>query len=144
VPKTKVAKKESKPLDLSRIPAGDLYAELQQRKQRAQKLVSRYERLLAQTKELRAQIEAEGGTVPAEPPPSAALSRVRPLNTMSLANMIQKVLAGKTLSVDEVTQRVVEEGYKSSSSKLRVMVNLTLVKDPRFKRVSRGVYTAAK
>jgi hypothetical protein len=144
VSKTKTVKKESKPLDLSRIPAGDLYAELQQRKSRAQKLVSKYERLLAQTKELRAQIEAEGGFVPSEPLPGGAPGRVRPVNTMSLANTIQKVLAGKTLSVDEVTRKVVEEGYKSSSSKLRVMVNLTLVKDPRFKRVSRGVYTAAK
>lgn len=125
-------------IDLSQIPADALYAELQQRKSRAQGLLRRYERLLEQTNDLRAQIEAEGGFVPGGPPGSV---RVRPVNRMSLVDTMQKVLSGKTLSVDEVTKGVLDAGYKTSSSKLRVMVNLTLIKDPRFKRVSRGVYT---
>jgi hypothetical protein len=136
--------RQPKRVDLSKIPADELYAELQQRKSRAQRLVRRYQRLLEQTNKLRAQIEAEGGSVPGGPALMPGIGRVRPVNRMSLADMMQKVLSGKTLSVDEVTKGVLEAGYRTSSSRLRVMVNLTLIKDPRFKRVSRGIYTTAK
>jgi len=135
-----VAKVRQDKRDLSEIPAQELYAELQQRKARAQKLVQRYERLIQQTDKLRAEIEAQGGFVP-DVPQATMPARTRPFNKMSLAKVMQKVLAGKQLSVDEVTLGVLEAGYKSSSPRLRSIVNLTLIKDPTFKRVSRGVYT---
>jgi hypothetical protein len=135
-----VAKGRQDKTDLSQIPAQDLYAELEQRKARAQSLVRRYERLLQQTDKLRAEIEAHGGFVP-EVAHAGMPARKRPFNKMSLAKVMQKVLAGKQLSVDEVMQGVLEAGYKSSSARLRSIVNLTLIKDPTFKRVSRGVYT---
>lgn len=62
----------------------------------------------------------------------------------SLADTLHTVLKGKKLSVTEATDAVRASGYttKSSAKNFRVMVNQTLTKDTRFKRVSRGVYTA--
>ena len=50
-----------------------------------------------------------------------------------------KVIAAK-MTADAV-QRA---GYKTSSSTFRTIVNITLIKSGRFKKVSRGQYTLKK
>jgi len=61
-----------------------------------------------------------------------------------LADALQSLLTGKELSVTEIADSLLKSGYKTKSSakNFRVMVNQTLTKDKRFKRVSRGIYTA--
>lgn len=62
----------------------------------------------------------------------------------SLADTLHTVLRGKKMSVAKAADAVLASGYatKSSAKNFRVIVNQTLTKDRRFKRVSRGVYTA--
>jgi|GEM_PF-1357965 len=62
----------------------------------------------------------------------------------SLADTLHVVLSGKKMSVTQAAEVALASGYttKSSAKNFRVMVNQTLTKDARFKRVSRGVYTA--
>lgn len=60
---------------------------------------------------------------------------------MSLADAIAAVLSsGGPTSVTDLAGAVRTVGYPSSSPNLRSMVQQRLVKDRRFKRVSRGVY----
>jgi hypothetical protein len=61
----------------------------------------------------------------------------------TLVDALAKVLAGRTLSVSEVTDSLKAAGYPSKSPNLRTMVNAAVIKfKSRFKRVSRGKYTA--
>ena len=62
-----------------------------------------------------------------------------------LADALESLLEGRELSVTEIADSLLHSGYKTKSSakNFRVMVNQTLTKDKRFKRVSRGIYTAA-
>jgi hypothetical protein len=64
-------------------------------------------------------------------------------NTMSLADALHQLLTGKTMSVTDATANVQSTGYKTDSPNLRTMVNQQLLSNKsRFKRVSRGQYTA--
>ena len=60
---------------------------------------------------LRAAIEAAGGA-------SYASSAIRIRSKTSLVEALAKALAGKTASVDEATQAVLEAGYRSTSPEL--------------------------
>jgi len=98
--------------------------------------MERYQRLLERTNRLRAEIEAQGGFGI-----GGSGIHIRARNKIGLAKMMQSVLAGKSLSVDELTTEVINRGFRSTSPKLRAIINQTLIKNPAFKRVSRGVYT---
>ena len=51
------------------------------------------------------------------------------------------MLAGKTgIGVGEAAKLVLATGYKTMSSQFNTIVNQTLLRDPRFIKVSRGVY----
>ncbi len=58
----------------------------------------------------------------------------------SLADAIAGALSGGAKPVPDLIAAVREAGYRSSSPNFRNMVSQRLTKDPRFKRVSRGVY----
>ncbi len=73
----------------------------------------------------------------------AATGRKRPKNSMNLAEALAKMLKGKTMGVNEAAANVQKAGYKTNSPNFRTIVNQTLIKDPRFKKVARGQYTAA-
>ena len=51
------------------------------------------------------------------------------------------VLSGKTMGVTELSEAVQKAGYRTTSPNFRTIVNQTLIKDKRFKRVERGLYT---
>lgn len=69
--------------------------------------------------------------------------RKRPKNSMSLSEAMAKMLQGKTMGVTEIASGVQKAGYKTNSDNFRTIVNQTLIKDDRFKKVARGQYTAA-
>jgi hypothetical protein len=68
----------------------------------------------------------------------------RPRNEASLADSLSKLLRNKSMSVTEAAEAVQEAGYKTTSPNFRTIVNQTLITDERFKRTSRGIYTAKK
>jgi len=49
---------------------------------------------------------------------------------------------GKTMGVSEAADAVQRAGYKTSAANFRTIVNQTMLKSPKIKKVSRGQYTA--
>lgn len=68
--------------------------------------------------------------------------RRRPRNDANLADSLLKLLTGKTFNVTRIAEEVQKAGYTTTSPNFRTIVNQTLIKDTRFKRVGRGQYTA--
>lgn len=143
---------------LANYPIEELQRELERRVSEVDHLVVEREEVIARLAELDAQIAAAGGPgrpgrprVPGRRPARAgrkpgrgAPGVKRPKNDMSLAEAMAKLLRNKTLSVTEITSEVQKAGYKTHAENFRTIVNQTLIKDARFKKVSRGQYTAAK
>ncbi len=73
---------------------------------------------------------------------SLGVGRRRPRNDSNLADALAKTLKNATMSVTEVSEAVQKRGYRTTSPNFRTIVNQTLIKDSRFKRVGRGQYTA--
>ncbi len=67
--------------------------------------------------------------------------RKRPHNEANLADSLGQVLKNTIMNVTSVALEVQKAGYRTTSPNFRTIVNQTLLKDPRFKRVSRGKYT---
>ena len=72
----------------------------------------------------------------------AGRGRRRARNKMSLPEAMQGVLkkAGEAMRVGDIVTAVQRAGYRSTSANFRGIVNQTLIKDPRFKSSSRGMY----
>jgi hypothetical protein len=69
--------------------------------------------------------------------------RKRPQNAANLVESLAKLLRTRTMSVTEMSGAVQKAGYLTTSPNFRTIVNQTLINHPkRFKRVSRGKYTA--
>jgi len=101
-------------------------------------------RLLTKLHRIEADIAAAGG--PAGRGRAGAgmrsFGRRRPRNEGTLVDALSKVLSGKTMSVTEVAAAVQRAGYRTTSPAFRTIVNQTLINSGKFKRVSRGQYTA--
>ncbi|MEM9560690.1 MAG: hypothetical protein AAF995_10315, partial [Planctomycetota bacterium] len=82
-----------------------------------------------------------GRTAGRRPGRPAAGKRFR--NASNLADALHAVLRGKQMGVTEAAEAVQAAGYQTTAANFRVIVNQTLLKDKRIKKVSRGVYTAA-
>lgn len=153
---------------LASISTAELAREMARRQAQASKLVERRNKLAKELAELDRELSAFGMAGPsAAPAVSSAASapaaaprkrgrplgsknkvkaggpRKRPKNDMNLAEALAKVLKGTTMGVTEVTSAVQKAGYKTSAENFRTIVNQTLIRDARFKKVSRGQYTAA-
>lgn len=63
-------------------------------------------------------------------------------NPATLGDAIARVLAKATepVPIAEIVSQIQASGYRSNSSQFRNLVNLTLVKDQRFRRSGRGRY----
>jgi PAS domain-containing protein len=127
--------------DLSNISAYELQAELQRRQQRTRQLMRRHQALIERAKIIGAEIERQGGPRGANEL-ALALLRSGERNKISLAEVLRRVLADKTLSAREATEAVIKTGYRTSSPNFRAIVHRALLTDPKFRRVSRGRYTA--
>lgn len=147
---------------LSTIAVADLHREIARRGRIASKLAPKREALLKQLRDLDAQIGEHHAPSSApetprraaqatkgkqdrqgKPSKSAKVARtVRGTNKVSLVDALSTALQGKTLSIGEAIDAVRKAGYKSASPNFRTMVNIALIKKDRFKRVTKGRYTA--
>jgi hypothetical protein len=79
-----------------------------------------------------------------KPPQAAAPRRARrrrAKNKISLVDALAQFLKGKAkVTVGGAMEGVLAAGYKSKSKDFRVVVNNTLLKDKRFKKVGRGEF----
>lgn len=132
---------------LEHLSLSDLQKEIQRRQKHLQRqlktLTQKRDKLLQEVSEVEAQIaeceveiKANGGR--------ASGSRKRPRNELNLADALAEMLEDRVMTVTEVSVAVQKAGYKTTSPNFRTIVNQTLLKDPRFKRVSRGKYTVKK
>jgi hypothetical protein len=66
---------------------------------------------------------------------------VKPAKAGSLRSALVEVLGAKgKLTAPEAAEAVLDAGYKSKSKAFQKVVRMMLLKDKRFRRVSRGVY----
>lgn len=113
-----------------------LQAELKRRERHLKQLMRKRDKLVSQLRDVDAEIVAEGGAV------DGAVTRKRFRNDSNLADALADLLSNKAMSVTEATQKVQDAGYRTTAANFRTIVNQTLIRDKRFKRVSRGQYTA--
>ncbi len=74
---------------------------------------------------------------------AAGRPRKRPHNEVTLEDAIAGVLQGQVMGIPEITDAVLASGYKSGAANFKTIVNQTLIKSDRFKKVARGQYTTA-
>jgi len=119
---------------LSALSTTDLHREIIRRRRGVSSLEKKRERLIKQLHSVEAAIREHGGAI-------GGTGR-RPRNARNLADALAALLANATMSVTEAAEKVQEAGYRTTSPNFRTIVNQTFLKDKRFKRVSRGRYTA--
>ena len=135
---------------LARVSIASLQAEIQRRTSRASGLLKKRDRLLKRLAAVTVKLEAAGieSDAPVRVGARGATARGargprrRPRNEMNLVEALAQLLKGKTMSVTDAAEAVQRAGYKSSSANFRLIVNQALLKSPKFKKVSRGQYTA--
>ncbi|MFO0859708.1 MAG: hypothetical protein U0570_04065 [Phycisphaerales bacterium] len=121
---------------LTSMTTAELQAEIRRRSGRTKSLQRRYEKLLGKLEALRKEIAEAGGAVIG--------GGGRASNEMSLVDALRKVLDGRTLGVSQAADAVLASGYMTTSPNFRTIVNQTFIKHRnKFKKVSRGRYTAA-
>lgn len=118
------------------LSVSELQAELNRRRRGVSRLERRREKLTAELAQINAEIAEMGGSI-------GGGTGTRARNSMTLPDALHQVLKGVTMSVTDAADAVRAAGYNSSAANFRTMVNQALLKDKRFKKVSRGQYTAA-
>lgn len=119
------------------MTTAELHAELHRRGRNVRKLERRRERLLLDLAGVEKELASEGALS------ASGGIRRRPRNEMNLVNSLAAVLQGKEMSVTEVTQAVQQAGYLTTAANFRTIVNQALIREKKkFKKVSRGMYTA--
>jgi len=129
---------------LDTLSIGDLQREIRRRERMVsghiKKLASKRDKLRQQISEIEAEM-SKFGAVAGRVRVGAGGGRKRPRNDSNLADALAGVLKSATMSVTEVAEAVQRAGYQTTSPNFRTIVNQTLIKDNRFKRVGRGRYT---
>ncbi|MEQ8768871.1 MAG: hypothetical protein RIB60_00025 [Phycisphaerales bacterium] len=126
---------------LSSVSTDALTTELKRRQRDLDKLVQKRDRLAADLAELDREIATVGGAGGFGITARGSIRR-RPRNTTNLADALVAELKGKTMGVSEVADAVLASGYRTSAANFRTIVNQTLLRDKRIKKISRGQYTA--
>lgn len=139
--KTRTAPKAPATPSLDDLSFDELQREMQRREREMKRLVNKRDRLQVQLRELDEEIHALGGAG-AFGMTAGGRPRRRPQNDSSLSEALLNLLKNTTMSVTQAAEEVQRAGYQTTSSSFRTIVNQTLIKDPRFKKVSRGQYTA--
>ena len=125
---------------LSNVSLEALQKEIQRRQKALPKLIAARDELNRQIAEL----QPLGAATPkAEAQVAGKLVKKgrRAKNKISLADALAEILKGKkATAVAEATEAVLASGYKTASGAFKSLVNQTLIKDKRFKSVSRGQY----
>jgi len=138
------------------MSADELKAALGQQRRRVEKLVARREALAQQLAELDDEISAfeevlgpvaggsrGGGRSRGASRARSGTGRKRPRNESTLEDALAKVLSGREMGVTEAATAVQQAGYKTNAENFRTIVNQTLIRSDRFKKIRRGLYTAA-
>lgn len=128
--------------DLTEKSISELKTEIKRRERQLTTLHRRREKAVAQLQEIDDQISELGGTATGDSPMSGGRKRYR--NDSNLADALVDLLKTQTLSVTQAAIDVQKAGYKTTSPNFRTIVNQTLLRDKRFKRVGRGLYTSGK
>ena len=129
---------------MSDMSINDLQREIARRERKLRTLQRRRAKIVEQLEEIDREIIAEGGTVI----PSGGVvasptgGRKRHRNDSNLIEALIELLTGTEMSVTEAATAVQEAGYKTTSPNFRTIVNQALLRDGRFKKISRGRYTA--
>lgn len=125
--------------NLGTLSIAQLQREIRKREKHSgravQNLQRRRAKVLSKLAGLDAEIARHGGSIRGGP------GRTRPQNDANLADSLAQVLKSTTMNVTGVALAVQKAGYRTTSPNFRTIVNQTLIKDARFKRVSRGKYT---
>ncbi|MDX9911651.1 MAG: hypothetical protein RBS39_07465 [Phycisphaerales bacterium] len=133
---------------LSGLSARELVAELRRRQGAIGKLEAKRDRLAQQVNELDREIAEHrrllggGGAASGRRRVGALRGRPRGGRESTLADALVQVLSGQVMGVTEVAEAVQSAGYVTNSPNFRTIVNQTLIKDDRIKKVARGQYTA--
>ena len=125
------------------ISISELEGMLSGKKRQLQRLISKRERLQNDLDDVNAKIEAIHGGAAGSIPAGGKRAR----NEMNLPDTIEAVMKKegvKSMRVPEIVKNVEAMGYRSTSANFRGIVNQTLIKDDRFKQVSRGQYGLSK
>jgi len=139
-------------LAIRNVSIADLQAEIARRQSNQGALIKERDQLLRRLAEIEGELNGLGALKrPVGRPRKASNGatsatpkrRGRQPREGSLPSVLAGVLAGKTMSIDEAVVAVREAGYQSSAANLKSMVNQALSNRKLFKRVSRGMYTAA-
>ncbi|MCW5774990.1 MAG: hypothetical protein KIS87_00900 [Phycisphaeraceae bacterium] len=138
---------------LSSLSTVALAAELQRRQNEMPALRNREAELMAELDSVRAELDGlgAGGGAPGLRRRRGAIGRTgrggsgrkRPKNDANLETYLARVLKGKTMGVTEVAIAVKRAGYRTTSPNFRTIVNQTLIKSDKIKKLARGKYTAA-
>lgn len=125
---------------LTGLSLTELQSEIRKREKRVNGLMNKRAAILKQLQNVDAEIASYGGAVRSAS--GRMTGRKRPKNDSNLADALVNVLRNKVLSVTDVAQAVQKAGYITTSPNFRTIVNQTLLKDKRIKKISRGKYTA--
>ncbi|MEM1423478.1 MAG: hypothetical protein AAGH64_05685 [Planctomycetota bacterium] len=128
--------------ELNEKSIAELKNEIKRRERQLTTLHRRREKLVSQLAEIDEQIAELGGTASGASPIGGGRKRYR--NDSNLADALVDLLKTQTLSVTAAAIEVQKAGYKTTSPNFRTIVNQTLLRDKRFKRVGRGLYTSGK
>lgn len=128
----------AKQSSLSKISLLEIKAEIRRREGAFGKLQKKRAKLLEKLAAIDAQITEAGGSI------TGGARGARARNEKGLVPYLLDVLDGKTMSVTEAADAVIKAGYVTTSPSFRTIVNQALLSHKsKFKKVSRGQYTAA-
>ncbi len=143
-----MAKRDS----LASASLDELEAELTRRTKKLPRLYQKRDKLEAELASLNEQISLLENISGEETKPASKAkktakktagkkTRKRAKNAVPLADVLAKALEGKgAVGISEAMDLARQAGYKSKSKQFRNIVNQTLSKDQRFKKVGRGKY----
>jgi hypothetical protein len=127
------------------LSTAELHREIRRRERTASRQLRRLQRqrdkIAARLSEIDAEITRAGGRVRVGRR-GGAPGRRRPRNKTNLVEALAGVLKNATMGVTQVMEAVQRAGYRTNSPNFRTIVNQALLNKGRFKRVSRGKYTA--
>lgn len=127
------------PSSLSSVDTAALAAELRRRQGAVSRLERRRDRLVEQLQEVEAELREAGADITAVG--GLAPGRKRHQNEAKLEDALRELLRGQVMTVTEASQAVQDAGYRTTSPNFRTIVNQTLIRGGKFKRVARGQYT---
>lgn len=132
------------PATLDSASVAELERALAARKRGAATLLKKRERIAAQLADIDNElsdlgIRPDGSSVAAA---GGGEGGRRPRNAQTLPEAMAAVMKGSEMGIREIADAVLASGYQSSSANFTTIISQALGRDKRFKKVSRGVYTA--